>query len=278
MDNPRNRWGHLGGGTAAVSITADQIILPPRRGVGHLWRSYRAMLRFEITNLRLFLMITLVVQTLVGAGMGIMYGFFLGDLSPARQTFLVSGIPALALFPLGFVLVPSVIADHRFAETYDYIWSLPVPRPASAAATFTVFAGLSLPGVVVAVGLSCWVYGVTLTPSPMIVPAAALAAAMATSVGYALGHAVRNPRMINPLTKLLVFLVLMFSPIVVPIERYPAWFGAIHQALPFWHMANVLRDGLTSGLVDHIARSYAVLTAWLIAAWLVTTWVVTRRG
>lgn len=261
-----------------LSMTAGRIIPPPRRGIEHLWHSYRAMLRFEITNLRLFLMITLIVQTLVGAGMGIMYGFFLGDLSPESRTFLVSGIPALALFPLGFVLVPSVIADHRFAETYDYLWSLPVPRSASAAATFTVFAGLSLPGVVVAVGLSCWIYDVTLTLGPMIVPAAALSAAMATSVGYALGHAVTNARMINPLTNLLVFLVLMFSPIVVPIERFPAWLGAIHQVLPFWHMANVLRDGLTSGLVDHIGRSYAVLTAWLIAAWGVTTWVISRRG
>ena len=261
-----------------MNLTTGLVTPPRRHGAQHLWRSYRAMLRFEITNLRLLLTITLVVQTLVGAGMGIMYGFFLGDLSPTSQTFLVSGIPTLALFPLGFVLVPSVIADHRFAETYDYIWSLPVPRLASAAATFTVFAGLSLPGVVVAVGLSCWVYGLTLTPSLMIVPAAALAAAMATSVGYALGHAVRNSRMINPLTNLLVFLVLMFSPIVVPIERFPAWFGAIHQMLPFWHMANVLRDGLTSGLVDQVAWSYAVLTAWLIAAWGVTTWVISRRG
>jgi energy-coupling factor transporter ATP-binding protein EcfA2 len=133
-------------------------------------------------------------------------------------------------------------------------------------------------GKLVAVGLSCWVYGVTLTPSLMIVPAAGLAAAMATSVGYGLGHLVRNPRVINPLTNLLVFLVLMFSPIVVPIERFPTWFGAIHQVLPFWHMANVLRDGLTSGLVDHIARSHAVLTAWLIAAWGVTAWVISRRG
>jgi ABC-2 type transport system permease protein len=85
----------VGVGEAIVSITADRIIPQPRRGVGHLWRSYRAMLRFEITNLRLFLMITLVIQTLVGAGMGIMYGFFLGDLSASSASFLVSGIPAL---------------------------------------------------------------------------------------------------------------------------------------------------------------------------------------
>lgn len=231
-----------------MTIDTLTIIPAPRRGLAHLWHSYRAMLRFEITNLRTFLLITLVVQTLLGAGMGIMYGFFLGDIPPNGQVFLVSGIPALSLFPLGFVLVPSAIANHRFEETYDYIWSLPVPRLASAAATFTVYAVLSLPGMVLAVGLSSWVYGVTLTPSPMIIPATLLAAAMATSVGYATGHAVKNPRMVNPITNLMVFLVLMFSPIVVPIWQFPGWFAAIHRVLPFWHMANVMRDGLTTGL------------------------------
>lgn len=261
-----------------MTVATSLIISPPRRGLKHLWRSYRAMLRFEILNLRLFLVITLVVQTLVGAGMGIMYGFFLGDIPPIGQTFLVSGIPALSLFPLGFVLVPSVIADHRFEETYDYIWSLPVPRLASAAATFTIFAGLSLPGMLLAVGLSCWVYGVTLTPNLMIVPAVVLTAAMATSFGYAMGHAVKNPRMVNPLTNLMVFLVLMFSPIVVPTEQFPKWFGAVHSVLPFWHMANVLRDGLTIGLVEKVGTSYVVLTLWLIGAWVVTARVIARRS
>lgn len=255
------------------------VAIPPRRsGPAHLWHSYRAMVRFEMVNLRLFLILTLILQTLMGAGMGIMYGFYLGDIPPVAQTFLVSGIPALSLFPLGFLLVPSVIANHRWEETYDYIWSLPVPRLASAAATFTVFAGLSLPGMVLALGLSVWVYGVTLAPQPMIIPAVLLVAAMATSVGYAIGHAISNPRMVNVLTNLIVFVVLMFSPIVIPIQQFPDWFAALHRVLPFWHMANVLRDGLTTGLVENVGTSYAVLSLWLVGAWMVTAWVIARRA
>ncbi len=242
-----------------------------------MWRSYLVMIRFELLNLRLFLVVTLMIQTLMGAGMGIMYGFYLGDLPPVAQTFLVSGIPALSLFPLGFVLVPGVIADHRWEETYDYIWSLPVPRLASAAATFTVFVGLSLPGMALALLLSVWVYGVALSISWTFVPAVLLVAAMATSVGYAVGHAVRNPRMVNLLTNLLIFLVLMFSPIVVPIGQFPDWFGALHRVLPFWHMANVLRDALTTGLVEQVGSSYGVLALWLVGAWVVTSRVIARR-
>jgi len=259
-------------------MTTTTLVAPRRTGIGHLWRSYAVMVRFEMVNLRLFLALTLVIQTLMGAGMGVLYGFYLGDLPELARTYLVSGIPALSLFPLGFLLVPGVIAGHRWEETYDYMWSLPVPRLASAAATFTVFAGLSLPGMLLAVGLSVWVYGVTLSPSLMIIPAVLLVAAMSTSVGYAMGHAIENPRVVNILTNLSVFLVLMFSPIVVPIEQFPDWFAAAHRVLPFWHMANVLRDGLTNGFVADVAKSYAVLGAWLVGAWLVTARVVTRRG
>lgn len=70
---------------------------------------------------------------------------------------------------------------------------------------------------------------------------------------------------------------MMFSPIVVPIEQFPGWFAAFHRVLPFWHMANVLRDSLTIGLVEHVGTSYAVLTMWLVGAWMVTARVITRR-
>jgi len=42
-------------------------------------------------------------------------------------------------------------------------------------------------------------------------------------------------------------------------------------------MANVLRDALTTGLVEHVSTSYAVLALWLVGAWVVTARVIARR-
>jgi len=75
--------------------------------------------------------------------------------------------------------------------------------------------------------------------------------------------------MVKVVTNLPVFVALMSSPIVVPIEQFPDWFGALHRVLPIWHMANVSRDSLTTGLVEHAGTSYAVWGLWLV---------VTRRG
>jgi len=191
---------------------------------------------------------------------------------------MASGVPAIALIPIGFVMVPTMVAQQRIAQTYEFLWSLPVPRLAAAASTFTVFTLMALPGVAIALGVGAWNYGAQLSVSPMVVPAILLTSLMTTSVGFGMAHGVKNPIVINFLTNMTVFFVLLFSPIVVPIAQFPDWLASVHRVLPFYHMAQVIRDSLTNGFVTDVGLSYAVLAAWTVGAWIVTAWVVGRRG
>lgn len=250
----------------------------PRRGPRHWWYGYQTMLRFETLNLRVWLSFALIIQILMSAGMVYMYGFYFGEIPPEARAFLVSGIPALALVPIGFVVVPNIIMQHKLRETYDYVWSLPVPRLASAAATFTIATVLAIPGTALTVWIADIAYDVQLSPSWAVVPAVLLVSLMATSVGYAFGHAIPDPRVANLLTNLIIFLVLLFSPIVVPIEFFPEWWADVHRVLPFWHMSVVIRGGLTQSLVTtSVSASYLVLGAWTVAGWALTGWIVGRR-
>jgi ABC-2 type transport system permease protein len=236
------------------------------------------MVRFDSKNLRSYLTVGLVVQVLMGAGMAVMYGYFFGDLDTAQQTFLVTGIPALALVPVGFVMVPASIGDLKLHDTYDYVWSLPVSRFASAMATLSIFTALAIPGTVIALLVARVMYGIDLQVSPPIVSAILLTSAMATSVGYALGHGIPEPRVTNLITNVLIFLVLLFSPIVVPIEQFPSWWETVHRVLPFWHMSVVIRAGLTEGMVTtSVAASYLVLIMWCMVSWVVAGLVIGRR-
>ena len=79
------------------------------------------------------------------------------------------------------------------------------------------------------------------------------------------------------MTNLVIFVVLMFSPIAFPIENFPGWLAAAHRVLPFWHMANVVRASLTQGLVTGVWASYLVLAAWTLGAWMLAAWAVGRR-
>ena len=89
--------------------------------------------------------------------------------------------------------------------------------------------------------------------------------------------AISNPLLINLITNALIFVVLLFSPIVVPASHFPGWLLAADRALPFYNMAEVVRAGLSSGLVTDLTRSYLILLAWTIAGWAMTGWVVGQR-
>ncbi|MDH3498765.1 MAG: ABC transporter permease [Acidimicrobiia bacterium] len=262
--------------TAAVGAPA--VTAEVRSGARRWLRSYLMMLRFDVRGLGQWLGFGLVIQVLMGAGMAFMYGFYLGDVPDVVKTFLATGIPALALIPLGLVLVPNLVGQQRIAETYDFIWSLPVPRLAAAASTFTVFTTMALPGAATALGVGVWYYDVDLSVSWAVIPAVLLTSLMSTSVGFGMAHAIKNPVVINFVANMIVFFVLLFSPIVIPISRFPDWLASVHRVLPFHHMAQVLRDALSDGLVTGVAGSYLVLAAWTVAGWVATGWVVARRG
>ncbi len=90
--------------------------------MAHWLHGYLAMLRFEVSNQRLFLPVFLIVQVMLGAGMAVMYGFFLGDdMPPQAMTYVATGIPALALVPLGFLAVPVVVGQLRQKGCYDFV-------------------------------------------------------------------------------------------------------------------------------------------------------------
>ncbi len=251
---------------------------PIRSGWPYWWQSYVAMLRFDITNLRTYLVLLLIIQVLMGAGMAYIYGFYLGDVPPLGQLFIVTGIPALALVPLGMVWVPSLIGQHKLRETYDFLWSMPVPRIVSAASTFTTFTVLAIPGTAMALLVAALRYDVDLSVSWLVLPAIALSSLMATSVGFGLGHAVSDPRVTNLITNVIIFAVLLFSPIVVPIELFPEWLADTHRVLPFYPMATIIRDALSDGLVTGVGSAYLTLGAWTAGSWVVAAWVVGRRG
>jgi ABC-2 type transport system permease protein len=252
--------------------------LHPRHGPRRWLHSYGAMLRLDVAGSRDWLFSFLLVQVLMGAGMAIIYGFYLGDMNTPAATFVATGAPTLSIIPLGMALLPSLVSMHKLEGTYDFVLSLPVPRTVAALSSLTVFTLMSVPGLAVTLLVANWRYDIDLHVSATVVPAVALASLMATSVGYGIGHVIPSPRITNLITNLTILMVLMFSPIAFPIENFPGWLADVHRVLPFWHMANVVRDALTDGLVANVARSYLVLGLWTVGGWAMAGWAVGRRG
>jgi ABC-2 type transport system permease protein len=262
--------------TTALGVAmADGVVL--RRGPAAWLRGAADMMRFEWANIRPYAALVFVVQIMMGVGMAIMYGFFYPTIDATTALLITTGVPTLALVPMGFVLVPGNVASQRMVGTFDFIWSLPVPRSAQVAASFAVNAGLALPGTVLALLVGVWRYGVDLHLSPVLVPAVLLSTFMCVAVGYGMALLVANPLVVNLITNALVFLVLLFTPVVYPASNLPIWLMRIHEVLPFYPMAQVIRAGLTQGMVPDVGGPFLVIGVWALVGTGLTAWSVTRR-
>ena len=175
-------------------------------------------------------------------------------------------------------MIPGGIGQQRMDGSFDFVWSLPVPRSAQISAMFSLYTLLSLPGTVLALLVAAWRYSVSLDVSVLIIPAVLLAALMAVCVGAGLALAIANPMVTNLISNALIFVVLLFSPIVYPASNLPTWLLRTHEVLPFHHMAQVIRAGLTDGIVTTTTTSFLVLGAWALAGAAVTGWVAHRRS
>lgn len=251
--------------------------VPLRRGLPYWWGTYVAMLRWVLTQQRVLFWSVLFSQLLLGIGAALMYSFYLGTVDSVVAAYLVTGIPALSIIPVGFVMLPILVIQEKSRGTHEFTWSLPVPRLVPVAATFTIFTAIALPVAALSTGLAAWHFGTALQVSAYTIPAALLVALMATSVGYGLAMAIPEPRITNLILNVVIFLVLLFSPIVIPIDRFPDWAANIHRILPFFHMSNLLRSTLTDGLAVEVAASLGALVAWTAVGWATVVRVVTRR-
>jgi ABC-2 type transport system permease protein len=272
--DPRYREAPVSAAQVPVGVAA-----PPRLsgGVGYWVRSLRLMMRFDWGRARQWAPMIAVIQLFMGAGMAIMYGFFYPSISPTTAMMIATGTPTLALIPLGFVMVPGGVSQQRTEGTFDFIWSLPAPRSAQVMSTFTLYAVLSLPGTLLAMLVAVARYDVHLKVSAAILLAVAMSALVSVTIGFGMALAIRSAVAVNLIANAIVFLVLLFSPIVYPMADLPAWYQRVQHLMPFYNMAVVIRAGLTDGVVTSVLGSYMVLAAWGILGCALTAWVVGRR-
>ena len=106
-----------------------------------LLRDYRLMLKWQALSSKTILPISLAVQLMISFGFVIGLGFLYPAITPDIAKFLTTGAPTMSLLMVGLVVVPQMVADSKTQGTFDYIWSLPVPRMVYVAADATIYIG-----------------------------------------------------------------------------------------------------------------------------------------
>jgi ABC-2 type transport system permease protein len=260
-------------------VTANAIAPPVgiRSGPRYWWGSLSAMLRWQLTSMRLLLPLLVIVQMLIAAGFSVGMSMFFTEVTPTVALYLGTGSAIIALIIVGLIVAPQLIAVEKEEDTYDFTWSLPTPRSAAVVAWLVLCAIVSIPAMIAALAVASWRLDIVYSVNPTIVPAVLLVLICGTMIGYAMAHAIPKPGLTQLLTQVLAFGVLGFTPITFPIENLPSWLANIQEVLPFYHMGVIVRGGLTDGLVDDLWMSYLVVLGWSLAAIVLVALVLGRR-
>jgi ABC-2 type transport system permease protein len=235
------------------------------------------MLRWHLTSMRLVVPVMVVVQILIAAGFSVGMSLFFEEVPPRSALFLGTGAGVINLILVGLIVSPQLVAAEKEAGTYDFTWSLPVPRSASVVAWVILSSIVSIPAMLAALVVAGLRFDLGLSVSLAVIPAVVLVVVCGTMIGYAIAQAIERPSITQLLSQVLAFGVLGFTPITFPLENLPSWLANVHQVLPFYHMGVVVRAGLTNGLVSNVSRAYLILSAWTLVAGLVTALVLGRR-
>lgn len=249
----------------------------PVRGVSGWLRGFRLTLRWHLIDMRLVAPVLTAGQLLTGVGFVIGLGLLVPELEGLAATYLVTGVAAITMVLLGLAISPQLVAQQKLNDTYEFAFSLPVARTASAAAWYVINLAVAIPTAAAALTVGVLRYDLDLDVSLAIVPAFAMSVFTATLLGYALGHAIAQPMVTNMVSMLLIFGILGFSPLIFPAERLPDWLATLHEWLPFAPMATVVRGALAPDLVGSVDRSYVLLAVWAVAATALAVAAVGRR-
>lgn len=206
-----------------------------------------------------------VVQVAIAVATVVGYGLLVGDPTPEVALFLATGAPTITLITVGLILTPQMISQAKTEGSLDWMRTLPVPRSLFLASDLLVWTVLALPGMVLGVVAGVLRFDVDLSVAPWIGGAVLLVSLTAAAVGYAMASLL-PPAVAMIMTQLLVFIVMLFSPVSYPADRMPTWLQSAHELLPIEPMAQLMRAGLAHDTFTVPGRSVVVLLVWCAAA------------
>lgn len=176
----------------------------------------------------------------------------------------------MLLLTIGLVLVPQAVSRMRTDGTFEFMRSLPAPRPLMLTVELFVWTAIALPGVAIGVFVARLRYDLMLSIDwPALLLATVLIPVMATALGYAIAVTLQ-PMLAQLSSQVLVFFVMLFSPITFPASQLPQWFQILHDYLPIQAGAVLLRAGLASQVYEANWRDVVVLLIWCAGAIVIT--------
>lgn len=241
-------------------------------------QQYVDLVRINLQMLRQEVWFFTMIQVALSLSLVLGLGSLVPDISDTSALYLTTGTATQASVTIGLVALPQFISQAKEDGRLDYFFTLPISREAYLLAQVTFVALMALPGIVFALVLGAWHYGVDLHFDPLVLAVVPLTILSLAGVGIALGVLSPHLQLTNAIAQLIIFYVLFFAPVLVPKEQLPGVFQQVAVLLPPTYAADALRATVTDLPGTQLTRSLLVMSGFAVASLAVSSAAVRRRG
>ena len=241
-------------------------------------RQYLHLVRAKVLINRQMIWFIAMIEIVLSVGLILGFGYFIPHIGKIQALYLTVGAATQTLTTVGLVMLPQIMSQEKAEGVLEYFLTLPVSREAYLLAEVTFVAMVTLPGTVFAVVFGAWHYDLSLTVQPVVVLVAVLAVFSLAGVGVAMAVLSPFEQLTNALTQLIIFYVLLFSPVMMPKQQLPAALQHAATFLPTTYAADAMRAALTDLPGTDLVRSMAVLAGFCIVSLGLSAATIRRRG
>jgi len=227
-------------------------------------RSVPLLVRWQFLRFGTLIPTVMIVQTLFAVLVIFGFSMLLPSLDSAQGSHLAAGAPTVIMLTIGLVLIPQNISRGRQEGSLEHLRGLPIPRASFFIADALLWIGLMIPAIAASVLTAEFRFGVDLRLGLSFALVGLLVVISGLGIGYGIGT-ILPPMLTEMTTNILIFVILLFSPVNTPLDRLPGWLQQLHRPLPIDDAALLVRATLLHGQPSVGWLNVAVVTAWSVA-------------
>lgn len=235
------------------------------------------LLRWQLLRMKPVLPLYLIIQTLLAVGIVIGFSYLIPNMDDTTALYLTTGAPTIILLSIGLVFLPQGIGETRADGTFTYMLSLPLPRLYYVLVEATIWLLISFPGIFIALFVASLRFDLQIAYSYKSIFTFILIGLTAIGIGYTIALWLR-PIVAELISQVLIFGILLFSPINFPPDRLPNWLAKLHEFLPIQYMAESIRATLAPSDFEINWFGFLIIGGWCVLSFVMCYFVITKRN
>ena len=221
---------------------------------------FGGLVKWSLLRHKFYIPVFVIVQIVLS--FAVIYGFlFITNASnQAEKFYLSTGAMAINVIAVTCVLAPQIVSEAKQNGIYEYQKTLPVSRIGILLSDLLIWGLLCLPGILSSILISKFGFGLDTSIGINSILSILLIIFSLLSVGFAIAY-ILPANVVSLVTQLIMIGGLLFSPIIYPADRLPAWMITLYEYLPFVPASQIIRSSIFRlEYVDN--QKFIILIVW----------------